>query len=53
MGLIGHVSQMADVLRQFEVENGHHRQVEFNIVEEERPPIQQIAAYRQKYNLNI
>ncbi len=53
LGVIGEIPQMANVLRQFQVENNEHHQVEFNIVEEERPPMQQIEAYRQKYGLNV
>ncbi|MDX1565271.1 MAG: hypothetical protein R3236_07700, partial [Phycisphaeraceae bacterium] len=53
LGVIGDIPQMANVLRQFEVADNKHRQVEFNIVEEERPPMQQVEAYRQKYGQNV
>ena len=50
----GHIDQLPDMEtlhRQFEVEDGHYRQLTHKVVEEERPPMIEIEAYRSKRGL--
>ena len=42
---------MATVLRQFQSKDNRYEQLEFEIVEEERPPMIEIAAYRERREL--
>ena len=42
---------LPSIMRQFEVSDGHYRQVEHMIEEIERQPILEVEAYRQKFHL--
>ncbi len=48
MGMDGHLPEMHNILRQFQVKDQQYGQVLHTIVEEERPPMIDIAGYRQK-----
>ncbi len=48
-GILELKTEMADVLRQFQVREGQIEQQEFHIVEEERPPMIGIPEYREKF----
>ena len=48
-GSIEKLPPMETMHRQFEVEDGKYRQVTKEIIEEERPPIVEIEAYREKH----
>ncbi len=52
LGKIQGVQDIHRVLRQFQADSDHYRQVEHPIVEEERPPMQTIDAYREKFGLD-
>jgi len=48
--IIGKLPELQTVLRQFQVREGEFEAIEFNIIEEERPPMITIPAYRKKFN---
>ena len=48
-GLVKEMSQMADVLRQFQVTEREYEMVKYVIQEIERPPMIEIDAYKQKF----
>ncbi|MFW5687940.1 MAG: glucosyl-3-phosphoglycerate synthase [Spirochaetota bacterium] len=48
LGVVGEVPEMSTVLRQFQVKDQLFETVEYEIVEEERPPMLEIDAYREK-----
>lgn len=52
-GIIGEKPDMKTILRQFQVKNKNYEQIEHHIIEDERPPMITIEAYREKYNINI
>ena len=49
--LFKELPELSTVLRQFLFKDNHYEQVEFEIVEDERPPMREIAAYREKFAL--
>lgn len=49
LGIVGGLPELGTVLRQFQVHDAVYEQVEFEIVEEERPPMITIPAYREKF----
>lgn len=49
LGIIGGLPDIKTVLRQFQVRDSTYEQVEYEILEEERPPMITIPAYRQKF----
>jgi glucosyl-3-phosphoglycerate synthase len=51
LGIIGPLPGMQTILRQFQVQDNVHHQVEYEIIEEERPPMIEIEAYRDKFDL--
>lgn len=50
LGLLPNVPDLNSTLRQFQVNEGNFEQVEYHIVEEERPPMMDIPAYREKFH---
>jgi glucosyl-3-phosphoglycerate synthase len=51
----GHIDQLPDmetIYRQFEVEEGHYRQLTHKVVEEERPPMIEVEAYLARRKLS-
>lgn len=50
LGLMPELPDTNSVLRQFQVKEGNFQQVEHHIVEEERPPMLDIPAYREKFH---
>ncbi len=50
LGLMPEIPNLNSTLRQFQVREGNFEQVEYNIVEEERPPMMDIPAYRDKFH---
>ncbi len=50
LGLVPHVPELQSILRQFQVKEGQFEQIEYHIVEEERPPMIEIPAYRAKFH---
>jgi len=50
-GLMGEIKPLAQILRQFRVRDGNYELVEHEILEEERPPMIEVPAYRQKFRL--
>lgn len=53
LGITGDMPPLSTVLRQFQVKEDAYEQIEHHIVEEERPPMAQIPAYREKFGLNV
>ncbi len=49
LGLMPEIPDLNSTLRQFQVNEGDFEQVAYNIVEEERPPMLDIPAYREKF----
>lgn len=52
LNLMPQVPDLNSVLRQFQVKDGQFEQIEHHIVEEERPPMLDIPAYREKFHHN-
>ncbi len=50
LGLMPEIPDLNSTLRQFQVKEGNFEQIEHNIVEEERPPMLDIPAYREKFH---
>ncbi|HLR33571.1 MAG TPA: glucosyl-3-phosphoglycerate synthase [Fodinibius sp.] len=50
LGIIGNIDDFQTILRQAQAEDDGYKQAEFEIVEEERPPMIEIEAYREKFN---
>lgn len=51
MGMQGELPAMTNVLRQFQAQDSEYLQVKHDIIEEERPPIVEIEAYRRKFQI--
>jgi glucosyl-3-phosphoglycerate synthase len=51
--VIGQIPEMSTILRQFQVKDQLFETVEYEIVEEERPPMLEVAAYREKMGLPV
>jgi glucosyl-3-phosphoglycerate synthase len=51
LGIMGELPELSTVLRQFQARNEEYEQEEFEIREEERPPMIEIPAYRKKRGL--
>ncbi len=49
--MIGHLPQLSTTLKQFQTVKDAYETVEHQIVEEERPPMSGIPAYREKFDL--
>ena len=49
--IIKELPELGTVLRQFQIENDRYELVDIKIVEEERPPMFEIPAYRKKFSL--
>ena len=49
--IIKELPELGTVLRQFQIEDDRYELVEIKIVEEERPPMFEIPAYRKKFSL--
>ncbi len=49
LGIIGDVPELGTMLRQFQAHDSVYEQVGFEIVEEERPPMITMPAYRKKF----
>ena len=47
-GMLGDLPDLTPVLRQFQVQDKTFEQVEIGIVAEDRPPMLEIPAYREK-----
>jgi len=52
-GLVDRFPEMSNTFRQFQAEGNRYEQVLKEIVEEERPPMIEIQAYRDKFALNL
>lgn len=50
LGLLPDTPDLNSTLRQFQAKEGNFEQVEYHIVEEERPPMMDIPAYRDKFH---
>lgn len=48
-GIVDRLPELETVYRQFQVQESQYRQVTYDIVEEERPPMKTIPAYREKF----
>jgi glucosyl-3-phosphoglycerate synthase len=48
-GLVEQLPEMSNIFRQFQAEGNRYEQVLKEIVEEERPPMLSIPAYREKF----
>ncbi|RKX30639.1 MAG: glucosyl-3-phosphoglycerate synthase, partial [Verrucomicrobia bacterium] len=51
-GILQETRPLAQVLRQFQVRAGQYELVQHRIVEEERPPMVEVPAYRRKFGLD-
>ena len=52
LGVLKALPDMSPILRQFQVQDNSYTQVEFEIPEEERPPMMEVPAYRKKFGLD-
>lgn len=52
LGLIKDLPKLNNTLRQFQARNNVFEEVEYEILEEERPPMIEIPLYREKFGLN-
>lgn len=50
-GLVDKLPEMSNIFRQFQAEGNRYEQVVREIVEEERPPMNTLAAYREKFGI--
>ncbi len=50
-GITPELPELTTYLRQFQAQDNHYEQVIHEIVEEERPPMIELAAYRQRFGL--
>lgn len=50
-GLINMLTERSHALRQFQVREKTYEQIVYEIIEEERPPMMDIPAYREKFNM--
>ena len=50
LGILPQMPELQTMLRQYQARDGHFEQVEHHIVEEERPPMLDIPAYRDKFH---
>lgn len=50
LGLVPELPDLNSIMRQFQVKEGNFEQIEYHIVEEERPPMIDIEAYRHKFH---
>ncbi len=48
-GMVDRLPDLETIYRQFQVRDNRYQQVTYNIVEEERPPMETIPAYREKF----
>jgi len=53
LGLLSSLPKTETVLRQFQVKNEEFESIEKTIVEEERPPMIEISAYRKKFGTSL
>ncbi|BCO09647.1 glucosyl-3-phosphoglycerate synthase [Desulfolithobacter dissulfuricans] len=51
-GIVGDLPELTANLRQFQVQGDHYEQVIHEIYEEERPPMIEIPAYREKFGIH-
>ncbi len=49
--MVGQLPEMSNIFRQFQAEGKDYEQVTREIIEEERPPMNSIPEYREKFNL--
>lgn len=52
LGIIKEKPDMNTILRQFQAKKRNYEQIEYHIVEDERPPMISIEEYRQLYNIS-
>jgi len=52
LGLCADLPELSPILRQFQVQDKVHEQVEYEILLDERPPMVEVPAYRQKFGLD-
>ncbi len=50
-GMVDKLPELSSFCRQFQAQDNHYEQINFEIVEEERPPMISIPAYRKKFGL--
>jgi len=53
LGILAETPEFHNKLRQFQANNKEYEQIEFEIVEQERPPMQEIAAYCKKFSTAV
>lgn len=51
LGVIGELPELSTLLRQFQVQEQHFEQLQFEIVEEERQPMIELPEYREKFGI--
>lgn len=51
LGLINELPELSKILRQFQSQKNNYEQIEYEIVEEERPPMIDVPTYRDKYGI--
>lgn len=49
LGIVPNLPQLSSTLHQFQTRDAHHERVDYTLQYEERPPMIEIPAYRQKY----
>ncbi|MHC4886621.1 MAG: glucosyl-3-phosphoglycerate synthase [Planctomycetota bacterium] len=52
-GMVDHLPELGKTLQQFQVQDKDYQKVEYNIVEEERPPMIEIPEYREKFGRSL
>ncbi len=53
LGIARHLPEISAILRQFQWHDARYEEVEFEIPEEERPPMIEVPAYRKKHGLPL
>jgi glucosyl-3-phosphoglycerate synthase len=52
LGILKNLPDLSNTLRQFQVKDSAFEQIEYDIQEEERPPMLSVPAYRKKYQIS-
>ncbi len=51
LGLLPELPELCTILRQFQAQNSSYKQIEYEILEEERPPMREVPAYQAKFGV--
>lgn len=51
LGLVPELPELSPILHQFQAQDNRYEQVEYEIFEEERPPMREVPAYQEKFGV--